>query len=140
MADLQTFGGNTFANMWRGGGVLYREILCDVCDKCKVNYNQASSTPGIETGPFMKLLADSFDKSCKECDIFEELQRVVAKITKMIKGWCLVFYALKGGVNPQIVTLNRYNPFVLNSQWRFPWLKVLRCLALVRWGSLKKSP
>ena len=31
--EIQTFGGNSFANAFRGGGVMYREILCDVCNK-----------------------------------------------------------------------------------------------------------
>ena len=36
-AELQKFGGNSFANILRGGeGVLYKEILGDVCSKMKV--------------------------------------------------------------------------------------------------------
>ena len=42
-AEIQCFGANTFATMLRGGeGVLYREVLTDVCDKMKVNYNGGS--------------------------------------------------------------------------------------------------
>lgn len=37
IADYQTFGGNTVANMWRGYGVPYWEILKDVCDNQKVS-------------------------------------------------------------------------------------------------------
>lgn len=33
MEELQRFGGHTAMNVLRGGGVLYKEILCDVCDK-----------------------------------------------------------------------------------------------------------
>ncbi|RRD39578.1 DUF3944 domain-containing protein, partial [Tessaracoccus sp. OH4464_COT-324] len=36
--ELQCFGGNTFATFFKGGkGVLYSEILNDVCEKCKVS-------------------------------------------------------------------------------------------------------
>lgn len=31
-AEIQCFGGNTFVTMLRGGkGVVYKEVLCDVC-------------------------------------------------------------------------------------------------------------
>ncbi|MCE3039681.1 hypothetical protein LW134_03135 [Helicobacter sp. faydin-H10] len=46
--EFQKFGGNTFANMARGYGDLYREILCDVCDKQKVSYNKGTPTQKIE--------------------------------------------------------------------------------------------
>ncbi len=35
-AELQLFGGDTIANMIRGEGVLYREVLTDVCKKAHV--------------------------------------------------------------------------------------------------------
>lgn len=61
--ELQRFGGNTFVNMFRGGkGVLYREILCDVCDKLKVNYNSAATTEMIEANLFQKILTDAVYK------------------------------------------------------------------------------
>lgn len=62
-AEVQCFGANTFATLLRGGkGVLYREVLFDVCDRLKVNYNKSSSTERIEDGLFMKILDDSIEK------------------------------------------------------------------------------
>lgn len=62
-AEIQCFGGNTFANMFRGGkGVLYKEVLCDVCDKMKVNYNKNSAVGRIESGLISKVLEDSLEK------------------------------------------------------------------------------
>ncbi|WP_118867296.1 DUF3944 domain-containing protein [Haemophilus haemolyticus] len=62
-AEIQCFGGNTFANMFRGGkGVLYKEVLCDVCDKMKVNYNKNSPVERIENGLISKVLEDSLEK------------------------------------------------------------------------------
>jgi uncharacterized protein YaaW (UPF0174 family) len=59
-AELQCFGGNSLATMLRGGkGVTYRELLLDVCDKMKVNYNRKSSTDVIESNLLMKMLTDS---------------------------------------------------------------------------------
>lgn len=64
--ELQRFGGNTFINILRGKGVYYREILCDVCDKCKVNYNENSKVKRIEELLLQKILEDSLEKLMKE--------------------------------------------------------------------------
>ena len=59
-AEIQCFGANTLATMFRGGeGVLYREVLTDVCDKMKVSYHGGSSVETIELHLLMKVLTDS---------------------------------------------------------------------------------
>ena len=59
-AEIQCSGANTIATFARGGeGVLYREVLTDVCDKMKVNYNSGSSVEAIELHLLMKVLTDS---------------------------------------------------------------------------------
>lgn len=60
--EIQTFGGNTFSNIYRGEGTTYREILHDVCDRMKVNYNKGSSIQGIEMNLLQKALDDSFER------------------------------------------------------------------------------
>lgn len=66
-AELQCFGGNSFATMFRGGeGVLYKEVLIDACDKLKVNYNKHSSVEAIEQNMLMKILQDSLEKMSPE--------------------------------------------------------------------------
>lgn len=66
-AELQLFGGNTIVNLLRlGKGVYYKEILCDVCDKIKVNYNKNSSVEKIEENLLMKILQDSLEKMSPE--------------------------------------------------------------------------
>lgn len=65
LEELQCFGGNTFVNPFRGGGVQYKEILCDVCDKLKVNYDKNSPTELIEQNMFMKLAIDVFSEAGK---------------------------------------------------------------------------
>lgn len=48
--EIQLFGGNTVFNILRGNkGVLYKEVLTDVCDKLKVDYNQSDNVYTIET-------------------------------------------------------------------------------------------
>lgn len=62
-AEIQCFGANTFITIFRGGkGVLYNEVLKDVCDKIKVNYNKNSETITIENNLLMKLLMDALNK------------------------------------------------------------------------------
>ena len=61
-AELQYFGGDTFANLFRGSGVLYREILIDVCKKIKVEFNDSQKTIDIE----QNLLSKLFEKAWSE--------------------------------------------------------------------------
>jgi uncharacterized protein YaaW (UPF0174 family) len=62
-AEIQCFGANTFATLCRGGvGVEYKEVLIDVCDKMKVNYNKYSSVENIENNLLMKILTDAIEK------------------------------------------------------------------------------
>lgn len=76
--ELQCFGANSFATIFRGGkGVLYREILCDVCDKLDVNYNKNAPVLTIENNMLMKILEESIEKMsseelrkfCEECHV-----------------------------------------------------------------------
>lgn len=65
-AELQHFGGDTILNLTRGNGILYKEILCEVCDKLKVNYNKEQKVFPIETSLFQKLVEDSWEKMTPE--------------------------------------------------------------------------
>lgn len=60
--EIQKFGGNTLVNIARGKGILYKEILCDACDKSKVNYNKKASTEMIESNLLQKILTDAIEK------------------------------------------------------------------------------
>jgi len=64
--ELQKFGANTFISVLRGGGVEYKEILKDVCNKMKVNYNSSSDTKIIEMNLLLKVLTDSVEKMSPE--------------------------------------------------------------------------
>jgi uncharacterized protein YaaW (UPF0174 family) len=66
-AELQCFGANSFATMLRGGhGVLYREVLVDVCERLKVNFNAASTVDVIERNLLMKVLTDAIESMTPE--------------------------------------------------------------------------
>lgn len=62
-AELQCFGGNTFATLLRGGkGVLYREVLEDVCKKTKVNFNKNQAAASLENQLLLKIFGDAVEK------------------------------------------------------------------------------
>lgn len=62
-AEIQCFGANSLVTLIRGGkGVLYKEVLCDVCDKMKVNYNKDSNVERIENALLSKVLEDALEK------------------------------------------------------------------------------
>ena len=56
--ELQRFGGNTIVNVFRRGGVCYKEILKDVCRKMKVYFSGSEDTVELE----QRLL----EKACTE--------------------------------------------------------------------------
>ncbi|MFP6078251.1 DUF3944 domain-containing protein [Helicobacter pylori] len=64
--ELQHYGANSFASALRGRGVLYREILCEVCNKLKVNYNKKSDTTLIEENMLSSILQKSLEKMSDE--------------------------------------------------------------------------
>ncbi|MGJ7133778.1 DUF3944 domain-containing protein [Morganella morganii] len=66
-AELQAFGANSLVTLLRGNkGVLYREILHDVCDKLKVNYNKVSPVETTELNLLMKVLEKSLREMSQE--------------------------------------------------------------------------
>lgn len=89
-AELQCFGANTFATMFRGGkGVKYKEVLTDVCDKMKVNYNKDSSAEKIENHLLMKILTDALEKMSPE-ELKELAQATGVKNTSGITAEAMV--------------------------------------------------
>ncbi|CAI4152556.1 conserved hypothetical protein [Alteromonas macleodii] len=89
-AEIQHFGGNSFANMFRGGrGVEYKEVLIDVCDKMKVNYNKYSSVDKIESNLLMKILTDALEKMSAE-ELKELAQSAGVKSTSGITPEAIV--------------------------------------------------
>lgn len=66
-AEIQLFGGNTLASLFRGGkGVLYREVLIDVANKLDVNFSKNASTERIEQNLLLKLFEDLTEKISQE--------------------------------------------------------------------------
>lgn len=62
-SEIQCFGANSLATIFRGGkGVLYKEILCDVCKKLKVSYDANDSAETIENAMLLKVIGGALEK------------------------------------------------------------------------------
>ena len=61
--EIRSFGGNTFANIFRGGeGPEYREIVCDVAKQLKIPYKKAWNVEEIENFILEHILKLALDK------------------------------------------------------------------------------
>lgn len=60
--ELQHFGGDSVVNLFRRKGVLYREMLCDVCDKFQVKYDKKSCAYDIENLLIERLVEMSWEE------------------------------------------------------------------------------
>lgn len=77
VGDLQHFGGDTLVNVFRGNGVLYKEILSDVCDKLNVKYDGKNSAYDIENNLIEKLTKLSWEEmSSDEKDVLFDLMKI----------------------------------------------------------------
>jgi len=62
-AELQRFGADTVAAFFRGGeGVLYKEILEDVCGYLKVDFREAEDLSDVEDRVLISVLKSSLEK------------------------------------------------------------------------------
>lgn len=65
--EFQKFGGDTIANLFRGGrGVSYDEILCDVCKALKVGIEKNDDVLSRECALLKKYFKDMLEKLPKE--------------------------------------------------------------------------
>ena len=61
--EIQTYGANSLASMFRGGkGVTYDKVLTDVCKKMKVNHPKNAPVETMERNLLMKLFEDSVER------------------------------------------------------------------------------
>lgn len=64
--EFRLFGGNTFANLFRGTGPQYTEILRDVAKRNKVSFRKSNSDEQIEQYLLQKLFDDSLNNASDE--------------------------------------------------------------------------
>ena len=107
-AELQCFGGNTFVNLLRGGeGVPYREVLCDVCDNLKVNYNPDASVSVIEMNLLCKILIKAVDEmdDVQMKELIDNLDIRVNHFTKQAVIAALQMMILRTGFSPYKISV-----------------------------------
>ena len=64
--ELKLYAGNTIANIFRGEGITYREMLQDVCKKQKVKFTKYISTENLGYKIIEQVFATTIDKMTKE--------------------------------------------------------------------------
>lgn len=65
--ELQRYAGNTIMNLFRGGeGIPYRELLCDVATRFKIDVSPVESVADIEMAIIKKVLIQSVEKMTPE--------------------------------------------------------------------------
>ncbi len=76
--EIRDMGGNSFANLGRGGqGPSYHEIVCDVAKKIKAPFNKEKSIEDIENSILETILTTALEKMSDEDKqkIMDEMQK-----------------------------------------------------------------
>ena len=61
--EIKSFGGNTYANLWRGGGPDYFEVVCDVAKKFKIKKPEVYTLEDLESKIIITILKDAFEST-----------------------------------------------------------------------------
>ena len=64
--ELRDFGGNTFANMFRGEGPTYREVICDVAKAIKAPFSNDQEIAVIESSVLATIMAKAYEEMTEE--------------------------------------------------------------------------
>lgn len=140
--EIQCFGANSLATLFRGGkGVLYKEILCDVCKKLKVSYNIDDDAETIENAMLLKVLSGALEKMT--ADERAEFAKVIGatNLNNLTPQTLLVasqaVFKVGGFKSYQItlIIVNQVVKIITNKG-----LKVATNAALVKWLSVFAGP
>ena len=83
-SEIQRFGGHTFANWFRlGEGASYKNIVCAVAKRFKVNFNENRKIEVIEEQILLKILEKAWEKMTDE-EKAELLKALGTKSTKIV--------------------------------------------------------
>ncbi|MDE0450582.1 MAG: hypothetical protein OXI90_02300 [Gammaproteobacteria bacterium] len=85
-SEIRRFGGNTFANLARGGrGPSYHEIVCDVATALKVPFNKARPVEDIEEAILTTVCEKAFESMTPE-ERLELLGKIGKPNLSFLKG------------------------------------------------------
>ena len=83
--ELRDFGGNTFANKFRGEGPSYYIVVCQVADQLKAPYNKSQNVEKIEDSILATILEKAWQKMTEE-ERKELMKEMEISNTSAMKG------------------------------------------------------
>lgn len=109
--EFRLFGGNSIANLFRGEGPKYSEILRNVADRNKVNYNGHCSDEQIERYLLQKLFTDSLNGASNDelKKMMEELGYSTTNFTRQAAIATLMIAWKTGGFQSYILLVSVVN-------------------------------
>lgn len=138
--ELSLFGGNTLANMFRGHGVSYHELLQDVCDKKDVSYNEKNSSERLEELLLNKLFFEAVERMTDE-QIREQMKALNVNVSNYSREAAIAALQTAvrvGGFNSYIIALQLANAvakFLLGRG-----LSIAANAALTKWLAVFAGP
>jgi len=88
--EIRLFGGNSFANLLRGGDAIeYRELASDVAERLKARTALGGSAPSIEEAILRKVLANAFERM-SDAQRLEALEELDAQSLSGLEAGALV--------------------------------------------------
>ena len=138
--EFRLFGGNTFANLFRGTGPQYTEILRDVAKRNKVSFRKSNSDEQIEQYLLQKLFDDSLNNASDEDlrEMMKELGYPITNFTRQAAIATLMMAWKTGGFQSYILLVS-----VVNAIMKFligRGLSFAANAALTRMASIMMGP
>lgn len=109
--EFRLFGGNTFANLFRGNGPEYSEILRDVARRNKVSFNKHNTDEHIEQYLLQKLFDDSINRASNDelKEMMKELGYPTTNFTRQAAIVTLMTAWKTGGFQSYILLVSVVN-------------------------------
>ncbi|MEO1929887.1 MAG: ubiquinol-cytochrome C chaperone family protein [Gammaproteobacteria bacterium] len=138
--EMREMGGNSFANVYRGEGPSYHEIVCDVADKMKVPYNKNKSIEDVENSILEAILVTAFEHMSEKekGNMVNEMGGKVQTDLTSISPAVLIGIFRSGGFYSYQLTLIIANQVARAVLGR--GLQLATNAALVRWASIFTGP
>jgi len=140
LEEIQRYGGNTFVNIFRGGGVQYAEILEDVCKRMKVHYSPHYSIEDIELSLLLKITTDALEKMSEgeRKELLKDLDIKTDKYTPQA-----VIMALQTAIKLGKFKAYQFTLVIVNAIWKAIFGKGLTIIGnstLTRWVAILAGP
>lgn len=97
--EYRAFGGNTFKTLITGNSPEYKEILCNVCKKMKINFNKEQKVEFIENNLLEKVLTDVWENlsNAERKKLLDTAQSKYVKKDIEKEGLAALMLAFKAG-------------------------------------------